>query len=459
MKILIVNKFLYPNGGSETYIFQIGQQLTATGHEVQYFGMEHADRCVGNAIGVYTGTMDFHGGSRLSRLTYPIKTIYSWEARKKIRLVLDDFQPDVVHLNNFNYQLTPSIILEIRKWEKDTGRSCRIVFTAHDSNLVCPNHMLNNPNTHENCTKCLGGHYMNCLKGKCIHGSTARSAIGTAEAIFWNWREVYREIDTVICCSSFMKEQMDTNPLIAGKTVTLHNFVNPDSVIKHSDRLTEAEEHDMSAVDCPSAEKTKSPGEERSRKKLSSSIMEKGGRQGDRGYVLYFGRFGKEKGVATLLKACRKLPEISFVFAGKGELEYDVNAVPNVRNVGFLGGEELSKLICHASFTVFPSECLENGPFAVIESIMNGTPILASDLGGTPEMISEGETGELFEAGNAEDLAARILSLYEDETRLKRYHENCLLTAQGNGSIHFDSLSEYCDKMVKEIYCASERTA
>ena len=54
---------------------------------------------------------------------YPIKTIYSSEARKQIRKVLEDFQPDVVHLNNFTYQLTTSIILEIVKWRKDTGHA------------------------------------------------------------------------------------------------------------------------------------------------------------------------------------------------------------------------------------------------------------------------------------------------------------------------------------------------
>ena len=97
-------------------------------------------------------------------------------------MVLDDFQPDVCHLNNFNYQLTPSMILEIVKWRKETGKDCKIVFTAHDYQLVCPNHMLNNPNTHQNCEKCLGGHFMNCMKGKCIHGSTAKSAIGMMEA-------------------------------------------------------------------------------------------------------------------------------------------------------------------------------------------------------------------------------------------------------------------------------------
>lgn len=139
MRVLIINKFLYPNGGSETYIFKLGEALEQHGHEVQYFGMEHEGRCVGNRVNAYTSGMDFHGGSKLSKLTYPIKTIYSKEARVQLRKVLDDFKPDVCHLNNFNYQLTPSIILEIVKWRKETGRDCKIIFTAHDYQLVCLN--------------------------------------------------------------------------------------------------------------------------------------------------------------------------------------------------------------------------------------------------------------------------------------------------------------------------------
>ncbi len=77
--------------------------------------MEHEGRCVGNRVNAYTSDMDFHGGSKLSKLTYPIKTIYSKEARVQLRKVLDDFKPDVCHLNNLNYQLTPSIILEYRE--------------------------------------------------------------------------------------------------------------------------------------------------------------------------------------------------------------------------------------------------------------------------------------------------------------------------------------------------------
>lgn len=232
MRVLIINKFLYPNGGSETYIFKLGEALEQHGHEVQYFGMEHEGRCVGNRVNAYTSGMDFHGGSKLSKLTYPIKTIYSKEARVQLRKVLDDFKPDVCHLNNFNYQLTPSIILEIVKWRKETGRDCKIIFTAHDYQLVCPNHMLNNPNTHQNCEKCLGGHFVNCMKGKCIHGSTAKSAIGMMEAEFWKWKDTYKYIDTMICCSEFMKTKMDSNPLFATKTVAMHMLLTP---VMHTD--------------------------------------------------------------------------------------------------------------------------------------------------------------------------------------------------------------------------------
>lgn len=395
MKVLMVNKFLYPNGGSETYIFKLGEQLTKMGHEVQFFGMEHEKRCVGNHVEAYTSGMDFHNGSKLSKLTYPLKTIYSTEARKKIRLVLEDFKPNVVHLNNFNYQLTPSVILEIVKWRKQTGRTCKIVFTAHDYQLVCPNHMCNNPGTHENCEKCLGGNFFFCTKGKCIHGSTVKSLIGTMEAFFWKKAGVYKNIDTMICCSEFLKRKMDTNPVFEGKTIALHNFIE-------------------------AAEKKQT---------------EKGN------YVLYFGRFSEEKGIGTLIKVCKELTEVPFIFAGTGPLAAELAKVNNIKNVGFQSGEALEKLVREASLSVYPSEWYENCPFSVMESQMYGTPVLGADIGGIPELIQVGKTGELFESGNAESLKEKLLLMWQDKKKLEEYSANCSKT-------DFDTVEEYCEKLM-----------
>ena len=88
MRILIVNKFLYPNGGSETYIFKIGQQLQKMGHEVQYFGMEHENRIVGNRVESYTRNMNLKD-MKLNKILYPFQIIYSSEARKKINVFMD----------------------------------------------------------------------------------------------------------------------------------------------------------------------------------------------------------------------------------------------------------------------------------------------------------------------------------------------------------------------------------
>lgn len=399
MKILMVNKFLYPNGGSETYIFKLGEHLISKGHEVQYFGMEHEGRCVGNCVEAYTSDMDFHGGNKLSKLTYPIKTIYSSEARKKIRLVLDEFKPDVVHLNNFNYQLTPSVILEVRKWEKQTGNKVKIIFTAHDYQLVCPNHMMNNPNTHENCEKCVGGKFLNCTKGKCIHGSTAKSAIGTMEAIYWNKiNKAYKQIDAIICCSEFMKIKMDTNPVFRNKTIALHNFIE------------EVEWKDTEKKD----------------------------------YVLYFGRFSEEKGIGTLIEVCKQLPNIKFIFAGTGPLEQEINTVKNIENLGFQTGEALEKLIREARFSVYTSEWYENCPFSVMESQMYGTPVLGANIGGIPELIQAGKTGELFESGNAVELKEKIEKLWNDKELAKQYSENCKV-------IEFDTIDRYYEKLLRII--------
>lgn len=384
MKILMVNKFLYPNGGSETYMFKLGEYLTKMGHCIEYFGMEHENRCVGNSAEQYTSGMDFHNAGVVDKLKYSLKTIYSKEARDKMNIVLKNFQPDVVHLNNFNFQLTPSIICAVNDYEKESGKRIKLIYTAHDYQLVCPNHMMYTNDSV--CERCLGGNFFNCTKGRCIHSSMLKSLIGTIEAELYNHKNTYNRIDTIICCSEFMKTKLDTNPVFKNKTVTLHNFI--DKVDKK-----ETEKKD---------------------------------------YILYFGRFAKEKGIETLISAS----DVNFVCAGSGPMEETVNQADNLENIGFKTGTELETLIREAKCTVYPSIWYENCPFSIMESIMYGTPVVAADIGGIPELIDDGKTGYLFEAGNAEKMVEAINKI-DSETM----STNCL-------NKDFDTVEDYYDKLM-----------
>lgn len=422
MKILMVNKFLYPNGGSETYIFKLGEQLQKKGHEIQYFGMEHAGRIVGNRLECYTSDMDFHAGG-VGKLLYPFRIIYSGEAKRKMRRVLEDFRPDVVHLNNINFQLTPSIIYAVRAFEKKRGKRIKIVYTAHDYQWVCPNHMMRIPATGQICFACRGGDFKQCSKNRCIHDSRVKSLLGTIEAGFYAMRKTYGMVDVIICPSEFMKKQLDTDPLLAEKTVMMHNFIDKDTAVAGKTHGKKKKRREKAEVFGTAADGDRPAGD----------------------YVLYFGRYAEEKGTLTLLEACRALPEIPFVFAGTGPLEGRVNQAPNVENRGFVAGEELRRLIAQARFSVYPSEWYENCPFSVMESQMYGTPVLASDLGGAPELVQPGRTGDLFRGGDAQELTEHIKELWEDPELCRAYSENCR-------SINFDTAEEYCAKIVRNVY-------
>ena len=412
MKILMVNKYLYRKGGAETYVMELGEQLRELGHEVQFFGMRHDHMDAFNDLGLYTRELDFREGSYIGKLSYLFRIVFSWEAYKKMKRLLEYFEPDVVHLNNFNYQLTPSVIMAADRWRVKNRRDCRIIYTAHDYNLVCPNHMLRCPSTGKNCSSCLGGGFYHCAAGKCIHGSRIKSIMGSMEGYFWYHMKTYRKIDQVICCSDFMRSVMEKSPWLKGRTVTLHNFVN------------------MKGQDAG--------GYIEAGKECSDSTKGPEGR-----YVLYFGRYAEEKGIRTLLRAAERLPEVSFVFAGSGPLKELISDVPNARDLGFLKGEELDRLISGAYFCVCPSEWYENDPFSIIEAQIRGVPVLGADTGGIPERIRAGVNGELFRSGDEEELCQKIKELWEDENRIRGFKAE-LLKKEG-----FDDIESYCNKLIK----------
>lgn len=376
MKILMVNKFLYQKGGAETYTIKLGDILKNNGHEVEYFGLHNEKNTLFNSADSYVTDADFTQGIK-KNLSAPLRIIYNREARKKLRAVLLKFQPDVVHLNNIHFHLTPSIIIEIEKYRQQTGRKVKLVYTAHDYQLICPSHGLFDVDINV-CEKCLGGNYTHCLRTKCIKNSRAKSLLGTIDAYYWKYSKAYSYVDTIVCCSEFLKSKLDTQERFAKKTVALHNFVDK--------------------VEVSNAQKSD--------------------------YVLQFGHLSKDKGTDTLLEVAKKMPDTKFVFAGYGESEKNIAKVANAEYVGFKTGDELINLVKNAKVSVYPSQWYENCPFSVIESQMYLTPVVGSRMGGIPELIREGETGELFESGNVKDLEKKIRKIIESDN-YDEYVDNC----------------------------------
>ena len=257
--------------------------------------------------------------------------------------------------------------------------------------------MLINGKTGKACELCLSGQFYHCAKDKCIHGSTVKSILGMVESRLYRSLHAYRMIDVILCPSYFIESKLKQNPDLNGRTKMLRNFI---------------------------------------------SVSETTGTKAEYPYVLYFGRFSEEKGIHTLVRAAKEMPEIPFVFAGSGPFEDEVNAIENIENKGFTTGSALADLIKNAAFSLIASECFENCPFAVMESQTLHTPVIGADIGGIPELIHVGVDGELFESGNVEALKDKIHKLWQDEELLQRYKKNC-------EKIQYDSLKEYCEKLLK----------
>ena len=395
MKILMVNKFLYPRGGCETYMLQLAEELKAKGHQVEYFGMYDEKNTVGNSLGLYTANMDFHSKG-LARFLYPFKIIYSTEAKRKLGKVLDDFKPDVVHMNNINFQLTPSVIYAVKK------RNIPLVQTVHDYQMICPNHLLYSFGEVKPCERCIGGSKFNCVKYGCIHGSKAKSLIGAVEAKLYEILKTYKKVDLYICPSRFLEEKLlAASDLYQGKTLTVHNFIE--------------------------------------KKKLPEKMKP------EKPYVAFASRLSKEKGVTLLCEAAKMLPDYSFLVAGSGPDGECLKDVPNITMKGFLTGDELISLMANAKVMLLPSVWYENCPLSILETHSFGVPVITMNSGGMAELVEDGKTGVLIQEPTPEAVAEAIHCCFENEAYYQVLKQNCETMRD-----KIIGVSEYCDIIVSQ---------
>lgn len=368
-RVLLVNKFYYRRGGDCVYLLNLEELLRSRGHEVAVFAMRYPENLPSKWQDYFATEVSFSGGAG-EKLRALERTLGIGDIKASFKRLLDDFKPDVVHLNNIHSYLSPVIA----GLAKEAG--ARVAWTLHDYKLLCPAYSCLCRG--EICERCFTDKTA-VVKRRCMKGSLSASVIALAEAERWNRRKIDRWVDTYICPSEFMAAKMEQGGFPSNKLVTINNFIAPEAWHKLNDRNAD----------------------------LSRS-----------NYYCYIGRLSPEKGVATLLEAASKLPH-TLKIAGGGplasELRERYSAFPQIEWLGHLDGDGVAELLSGARLSVVPSEWYENNPFSVIESLCAGTPVAGASIGGIPELIAEGVNGVTFPSGDAEAMRSAIMRAWSTE--------------------------------------------
>ena len=152
MRVLLVNKFLYPKGGDAICTLSTGRLLAEKGHQVSYWGMAHPDNPPYPHANLFVDYVDLaDGGGAVRQIRAALNILYSREAKRKFRRVIDAERPDVVHLHNFAHQISPSILDVLDEY------AIPVVMTMHDYKLACPAYTLLADG--KLCERCAGGRY------------------------------------------------------------------------------------------------------------------------------------------------------------------------------------------------------------------------------------------------------------------------------------------------------------
>ncbi|WP_322936935.1 glycosyltransferase family 4 protein [Nocardioides bizhenqiangii] len=373
MRILHVNKFLYRRGGAEGYMLDLAELQRGRGDEVSFFAMEHPDNQADPNADLFPPRMELNPppSGVAARIATSVDIVYRRSARIGMDAILDRVRPDVVHLHNIYHQLSPSILRPVAR------RGIPTVMTLHDYKLACPTYQfLDNGKI---CEACVPRKFRHAALKAC-NGSRGASALAAIELTAHTVLGAYKPVDVFICPSDFMLRKMREAKVFPDRLTHIPHF------------------SDLSRIEPATA-----PG---------------------RG-VLFAGRLSSEKGVDTLIDAAALLPEgIPVTIAGDGpdvaELRMRAERAGVSDRVTFAGrlpSDELHQRMREAAVVVAPSRWYENQPMVVLEAFGAARPVVATHLGGFPELITNGVSGLLVQHDDPVALAFALTELATDPVR------------------------------------------
>jgi glycosyltransferase involved in cell wall biosynthesis len=373
MRILHVNKFLYRRGGAESYMLDLAALQREQGHEVELFGMRYPENAPARFERWFPSRVDFEPTppSLQGKLRGAGRLLWSSSAARGMSAVLDAFRPELVHLHNIYHQLSPSILRPIR------AAGIPTVMTLHDYKLACPTYRFLDHG--RICEACLPRRFWSPTLRRCNGGSLAASTLNGLEMTVHTAVGIYGAVHRFLCPSKFLERKMRQGRVYPDRLRWIPNFVDVHAI------------HPKQA-----------PG----------------------GNAVYAGRLSDEKGVEVLIEAVARQPQLRLDVAGDGparqKLEHltaSAAASDRIRFHGRLPVDELHELLRTASVLVVPSRWYENMPLSILEGFAAGLPVVASALGGMPELIDVGRDGLLVPVDDPEALGEAVQGLVEAPSR------------------------------------------
>lgn len=349
------------------------------------------NECVNYLIAVDCEDTDFtkkiEGWNDYKGILKVLNLLFSIKQYRQITRWTRDKRFDVIHVQNYLSSFSPSILYFLKKQKK---QGVRLVFTAHEYSGICANSCLYNYSKQEVCEKCVGSSFkfraafVNCDRRGRIYSVLK----GIRSFIYYNLLGIKDLFDKVICVSEFQKNLYLKDGYSPEKLTVVQNPISEDFFL---DQIPEKKKQ-----------------------------------------ILFYGRISPEKNIELLLRAFfelirdEKLSDYKLIIVGDGESSYkkileklteDLGVEDNVVWKKSMPQNEIAQLISESMLTVQPAKWYETFGLTVVESLLAGTPCLASNIGAVGETAKQ-FGGYVFTANNRNSLieaVKTILNNYPEE--------------------------------------------
>lgn len=401
MKIVNVGQNYRIIGGSDKYMLELQNLLMKYGHEVVPFAADDPENLPSTFGEFFPKSVDFNNPKTSDICKY----IYSRNAATKFNELLTKVRPNLIHLHIYYGKLTAAILPVARKL------GIPIVQTLHEYKLVCP--VYTSTRGGQICEKCSVGKYWPAMLYKCNRGKLSRSILSGMEAYVSHSMGSATVIDKFIAVSQYQRDKLISRGVDRERISTIHNFIDTENL--HPKYV---------------------PGK----------------------YFLYFGRIERIKGVFTLVDVMKKLgTSTKLKIIGEGNAKSElinyllVNEIANVEVCAAMSGDDLIKEIRNCLCVIVPSEWPETFGLTIVESFACGKPVICSNSGGMPEVVSHGRDGLIFEAGNREELGKYVTYMNNNraiaEDFGRRAREKAVV--QFSASKHYERLMDIYRQVLK----------